>query len=490
MPVHVAFARPVLPLLVLALVLVALAAPLLACAASRNTLVPEGHRFYAPSAAPDRIILGTAADPARSQPVAWRTAPGLATTEAQIAVASASVGLHLEARTVTGTQQALPAENGLALHHVVEFDGLEPDRLYAYRVRGLGTWSEWFQFRTARTGKDGDEPFSFLYFGDAQNSVKSHFSRVIREARLEMPRPALMLHAGDLVNLRSGLHDDEWGEWFDAGAFLYAMTPNIVAAGNHEHVDTVGPDGETKEILSPHFRAQFPVPANGLPELPDTVYYTHHQGVLFVVLDSEQALEDEAVAIRQAEWLDALLAEDESRWVIVTHHHPLFSVSRGRDNPVLREHWKPVYDRHGVDLVLQGHDHSYGRGDNVAEGARLVDNEVGTVYVVSVAGPKMYLVADDREVHDRVGEDLQLFQIVHVEDEQLRFEARKVTGEIYDAFDLLRGAPRPDGGRAPNRMIERLDGAGPEAECSNPDRPRPTRCWNGTELVDRGDRSG
>lgn len=451
-----------------------IASPSIAHDTPRNTLVPPGQHPYRPSAMPDRVILTITEEPATSQIVNWRTVPGVDVTEAQIAVATGSVGLHLDAARVIGSHRTLLSENGLALHHEVRFDGLEPNTLYAYRVRGLGTWSEWFQFRTAKADAEG---FSFLYFGDAQNSVKSHFSRVIREARQELPRPAFMLHAGDLVNLRAGNHDDEWGEWFDAGAFLYAMTPNVVVSGNHEHITEERGDGTRVRILSEHFRAQFGVPTNGLPELADTVWATRYQDVLIVVLDSTQALEDPSIAARQAAWLDALLTADDSRWVIISHHHPMYSVSLGRDNPVLREHWKPVYDRHAVDLVLQGHDHTYGRGDNVAEGTMLVDDEVGTVYVVSVAGPKMYLVAEDRHIHDRVGEDLQLFQIIHVDPDTLRFEARTVTGDLYDAFELI----KQPGAR--NRLMEGLDEPRPEAVCSNPDPIRETRCWDGTELL-------
>ena len=40
-------------------------------------------------------------------------------------------------------------------------------------------WSEWVAFQTAAIGP---EPFRFLYLGDAQNSIKSHCSRVIRAA--------------------------------------------------------------------------------------------------------------------------------------------------------------------------------------------------------------------------------------------------------------------------------------------------------------------
>lgn len=445
-------------------------------AGERNTLVPPGHREYTPGPAPDRIILTVTENPGRSQAVNWRTSHAATQTVAQIVKATASAGLHLDAATVTGSSRLLGSENGLARHHQVHFEDLQPDTLYAYRVGGQSTWSEWLQFRTA---SEDAEAFSLLYFGDAQNSVKSHFSRVIREARAELPRPSLMLHAGDLVNLREGIHDDEWGEWFDAGAFLYAMTPNIVVAGNHEHVDHEDEDGSRLRVLSEHFRAQYTVPGNGPNGFADTVYSVRYQNTLFVVLDSTQAIEDAEFARQQAEWLDAVLTENTSRWVIISHHHPMFSVSLGRDNPILREHWKPVFDRHRVDLVLQGHDHTYGRGDNVAEGTTMVDGQAGTVYVVSVAGPKMYLVSEEaRHVHDRLGEDSQLYQILHVSHDRIAFEARQVTGAIYDAFDIVRDV------NGYNRLVERNRDLQGETVCGNPDPPRETRCWDGKELVD------
>jgi hypothetical protein len=439
---------------------------------ARNTLGVPGQLQYAPGGAPDRVGLVATADPATSQTVTWRTNAGVTESVAQVTRAIPTPGLHLAARSVRGRLTPLRTDNGLAHHHAVTFEGLEPDTLYAYRVRGQDTWSEWFQFHTATAEF---RPFSFFYFGDAQNSIRSHFSRVIREAFMEQARPALLLHAGDLVNSREGNHDDEWGEWFHAGGFLHGMVPSIPVAGNHEFVDV---DGTERRELSPAWEAHFKVPANGPPELRRTVYYLEHQDVLFVALDSMNALQDERLAALQAQWLDEVLDRSEHRWVVVSHHHPIHSVSRGRDNPVLRTHWLPVYERHAVDLVLQGHDHTYGRGTNVPSGTTAVDAEVGTIYVVSVAGPKMYLVSDQaRSGMDRVGEELQLYQVIRVEADRLRYESKMVTGDTYDAFDLVREA---DGGK---RLIEDTPGSVPEWRCSNPQPPRPDRCWNGTELI-------
>jgi hypothetical protein len=125
----------------------------------------------------------------------------------------------------------------------------------------------------------------------------------------------------------------------------------------------------------------------------------------------------------------------------------VFSTAKQRDNPELRAAWKPIFDKYRVDLVLQGHDHTYGRTvletpladpqttANVATGLSQRDERTGTVYVVSVSGPKMYNL-NRKPFMKRVAEDTQLYQIVHVDRDALRFEARTAIGELYDAFVL------------------------------------------------------
>lgn len=443
-----------------------------------NTLVPEGAVRYAPTIFPDRIVLLPTQDPATSQTVAWRTDTSLTAPQAQIAVAKSTPDLHRDARRVDGTSTQLRTENGTALHHHVTFTDLEPDTLYAYRVRGgehegQSTWSEWFQFRTP---KAEFSPFTAVYFGDAQNAVKSHFSRVIREAFRNAPEAMVMVHAGDLVNSRYGVHDDEWGEWFDAGGWMHGMVNQFVSPGNHEFItDMLG-----RRNLMPQWPAHFPGAGNGPAELPHTVYYTDFQGVRFISLDSTEALQSDRLARVQAEWLRGVLRDNPNQWTIVTHHHPMFSVSLGRDNAALREHWQPVYDEFGVDLVLQGHDHTYGRGQNVTEGTSGRLTLDGPVYMVSVAGPKMYLVSETaEETMDPTAEELQLFQTIQFEEGHLIYEARTVTGALFDKFELTRDA----GGRVHlNDLAPGEESPYFRHRCTNPEAPQ-NRCWNGTELI-------
>ena len=72
---------------------------------------------------------------------------------------------------------------------------------------------------------------------------------------------------------------------------------------------------------------------------------------------------------------------------------------------------------------------------NTATGANVADSGTGTVYVVSVSGPKMYPLKPS-ELMRRVAEDTQLYQVITVDSDTLRFEARTAMGTLYDAFQL------------------------------------------------------
>lgn len=420
--------------------------------------------LYAPSAMPDRVVLTWNADPRTTQVVNWRTSAEVQQGLAEIAVAEAGPNYPEKARLFQSTSQVLETDINTARFHSVLFKDLEPGTKYAYRVGDGTNWTEWFQFRTAAAEP---EPFSFVYFGDAQNNIRSMWSRVIREAHQDAPKAAFLLHAGDLVNRAES--DAEWGEWFGAGAWLNAMTPNLAIPGNHEQAR-----GDQGRRLSHHWRPTFTFPENGPPGLEETCYTMTYHNLRIVGLDSNRMLEE------QAEWLDDVLEENESQWVVCTFHHPVFSTGRDRDNPELRALWKPVFDKYKVDLVLQGHDHTYGRtglevpsvasanefastagsgstpaqtasarvGDiNVPTGVQQVDEQTGTVYVVSVSGPKMY--NNTRyEFMKRLAEDTQLYQIISIDGGTLRFEARTAIGQLYDAFELNKR------GNEINRLVE------------------------------------
>lgn len=414
---------------------------------------------------PDRIILTPGADPSTAMAVSWRTDTAQANAEAEIVPMLASPGFGALARAVAGKSWPTTSENGPATYHQARFDGLTPDTPYAYRVKGSAGWSEWQQFRTASADA---KPFSFIYLGDTQNRILDIGSLAWRRAIVQAGNPQLMLHAGDLVASRDDLvHDDEWGEWAAAGGWTLATIPQVPAPGNHEYVDVALPGGKEGRKLNPHWPLAFALPGNGAPGVEGTSYVLDWQGVRFVVLDGTSAI-DLGTLAAQTQWLDAKLAESKARWNVVLFHQPIFTCARPKNTPAMYKSWKPVLEKHRVDLVLQGHDHCYARltdeaGKAASAAARGAGKPVGPVYMVSVAGAKMYGLNDRSGTQpDRVAEDSSLFQTVDVSADRLKVRSFLNTGRLYDGFDLVRGAD----GR--NRLEELPDELPTIRRCTGP----------------------
>lgn len=376
----------------------------------------------APEMRPDRVVVNLTASPATSFAVSWRTAPEVKQATGEIAVAEKGPHFAGKASKVPAVSRSFEGDaESAAIYHSVTFDGLQPGTRYAYRVGDGQHWSEWNHVMTASLEA---EPFSFLYFGDAQNDIYSHCSRVIRQGLLHCSDADFTLHAGDLVNTFNS--DREWGEWFDAAGWIHRTIPVIAVPGNHEY---------GKPGLSPHWRHVFTMPENGPEELKESVYSLDYQGVRFVALNSNEKRSAQAV------WLREVLRDNPNRWTIVTMHHPVYSTARGRDNAGMRDEWQPIFDEFGVDLVLQGHDHTYGRtgfmqyDPEVKEGHQATVSDSGVVYVVSVTGPKQYDL-NRNDFMMKMAEQTQLYQIISIQGGELRYDAYNALGEKEDGFTL------------------------------------------------------
>ncbi len=398
---------------------------------------------YAAGNLADRIVLTPGADAATQLAISFRTDVQQGTAQLEFGPALAGPQLTAKAQPRTGQTRRLDAENGPSNYHQVRLEKLTPDTAYVYRVKGSAGWSEWHQFRTAR---QTFAPFTFLYLGDTQNDILAVASRTIRQALRSVARPALVVHAGDLVASRDELaHDDEWGEWNQAGGWAYAAIPQLVAAGNHEYIDTVQADGSESRTLGAHFPAQFALPRNGAEGVADTSYVSDYQGVRFVVLDGTSAL-DLGTLENQTRWLENALKTSQATWNVVVMHQPIYTCARPEDTEELKAAWQPLLERYKVDLVLQGHDHCYSRlthaaGRDATRQAQQANQPIGPVYLVSVTGSKMYGLNDRAHTQpDRSAEDTQLFQTIAVEQNRLSVRTYTADDRLYDAFDIQRDA--------------------------------------------------
>ena len=393
-----------------------------------------------PSKDPDRIILTFHGDPATSRAVTWRTDKTVTKAVAQIAEATVnskftSDDTEIDAVTEPFDLGQYKRNSSLIVHyHSVRFQGLKPDALYVYRVGdGSKYWSEWIQFRTA---KSSYAPIQFVYFGDAQNDILDHWSRVIRMAYQTATNASFAIHAGDLVNIAH--RDHEWAQWFKAGGFLHSQWTAIPAVGNHEFSAV---NGGSRRV-SIQWRPQFTLPVEKSldPQLHETVYSVDYQDVRIIVLNSNENLE------QQTKYLEAQLKNCTAKWKIVTCHHSIFSPAKGRDFKFAREYWKPLLDKYNVDLVLNGHDHTYARGHVPIRTKDGDSSELGTVYITSVSGPKQYGL-DRKQIlsyksqgyrSDKTAEQTQFFQVISIEDNTLSYVAYTVTGDEYDRATITK----------------------------------------------------
>jgi len=260
---------------------------------SINLLSAQNRDYYPPTAVPDRIMLNLTESPSTSMAVTWRSAMYVRKGLVQLAEADPSPDFKDSIRVIKAIKTAYLSDHNGANYYSAMMDSLKAGTLYAYRVGDDIHWSEWIHFQTADST---EAPISFIYFGDAQNDLKSMWSRTIRGAYQQMPKADFLLHAGDLDNSRNRDHD--WGEWYYAGGWIYGMMPSIATPGNHEY----GRDEMGVYSLSKHWKPTFTLPENGPEDFEETVYYIDYQGTRIISLDSPAFSRSGRDSALQVEW--------------------------------------------------------------------------------------------------------------------------------------------------------------------------------------------
>jgi hypothetical protein len=390
-----------------------------------KTHVPSG-------AGPDQVSISFGTDPLHELVWTWRTAPDGDQTAIRIVPArfeSAESESHhqpdlTDLRLARGHSELVRSTDVLndpvIRRHSVTVGKLNPDTTYLYSL-GDGTGTGWGPWRAVKTGRPRVDRIEFLYMGDPQTGLKEWGQRLTTAVRRH-PAIDFILLAGDLVD--RGNERTNWDHFFLRAEEIFERIPVMPCVGNHEYLDR-GP------VL---YQSFFHLPRNGPKGVaPGLVYHFESGGVFIAVLDSTQAVCDVNEARRQAEWLDAALSESRAGWKFVMFHHPIYPSHPSRDNPMLREHWLPVLDKHHVDMVLQGHDHAYLR-THPMHGDRPVSTPAeGTVYVVSVSGDKFYdqVPRDYTEVGLMQTPTYQTIEIDNVEN-RLTYRAWTDAGEVAD----------------------------------------------------------
>lgn len=361
---------------------------------------------------PDHILLTWHDDPATTQAINWRTATGVTEAWVEYRLAGeASDPVRVDAAFSVLEDHLL--KNDPEVHRfTAAIEELTPSTRYEYRVvTANGTASPWHTFQT---GPAEAAPFSFIYFGDAQLGL-DFWGDLVQAAWGAHPETDFMLIAGDLVN--EGRWRNEWDEFFRGGEGVFDHIPLMPCIGNHD----VDPRNRATNYL-----LSFHLPENGPPTIePQRAYHFTYGNALFVILDSMSDPRD------QSAWLDEVLAASDATWKFVMFHHPVYSSSHRRDNPVIRREWAPIFERHGVDFALQGHDHAYLRTEPLRDGAPAED---GVIYVISVAGTKYYSTQRVYDFETVAFPDTSTYQSISIETnpDRLVYRAFEIDGTLRD----------------------------------------------------------
>lgn len=405
------------------------------------TLLASGRvwKTHVPSSdSADQVTISFGADPAHNLVWSWRTRPEVRETALRIMPARyEGADSHGEPdpdlsgmRVVPGTSTLIRTPSVLndpvVRRHVVAMTDLSPDTTYLYSLsdgspRGWGPW------RTVQTGRTRSGRVEFLYMGDAQTGLEAWGQR-LRAAFRRHPGIEFILLAGDLVD--RGNERTNWDHFFLRSQEVFERIPIMPCAGNHEYLDQ-GPR---------LYRSFFRLPDNGPEGIDPGLVYQFETGSVFVaVLDSTLAVSDPGLARLQARWLDRALARTRATWKLVVFHHPVYPSHPWRDSPALREYWVPVFDKHHVDLVLQGHDHAYLRTRPMRGNAPASSPEEGTVYVVSVAGDK-FCDQPPRDYIEVGFTKTSTYQTIEIDDvaNRLTYRAWTDEGQVADRLELTK----------------------------------------------------
>ncbi len=239
--------------------------------------------------------------------------------------------------------------------HVTELTDLEPGTDYRFR---FGENSVAFTFRTMP--RDATKPIRFVVGGDTMEPLDfldEGFEATCRLAAKQDPMFAVI--GGDIAYANgSPKRVKRWYRWL-AGWKKYMVTsdgrliPLLVTIGNHE---VQGRYDQTPG-QAPFFYSLFAMPG---PRGYNVLDIGRYMSVVLLDSDHTHPIDGE-----QTDWLRRTLADRQDvPHLFAVYHVPAYPSVRKFDNRVstkVREHWVPLFERLGVDVVFEHHDHVYKR---------------------------------------------------------------------------------------------------------------------------------
>ena len=259
-----------------------------------------------------------------------------------------------------------------------DLTGLSPGTTYSYRViQGGQNVTPESDTPPYRFSTPGPGPVSFLVFGDSGDGSSHQLAVTLQ---LVKENPNFVVHVGDITE-ESGTYNELTANYFEYYYTLMRRVCFFTIAGNHEYIT---------QYSAPYLALHAP-PTDTVPAPDSGRYYSFDWAdIHFVGLDAN--LLDPYFADAQARmlaWMDNDLAQSQALWKIVFFHQTAYPTFHHIDDPIdiaARALFVPILERHGVQLVLSGHEHNYQRSKPMRGGVPVPAGTSGTVYMVSGGG--------------------------------------------------------------------------------------------------------
>ena len=310
--------------------------------------------------------------------------------------------------------------------HEATLTSLRPNTTYQYDLRvGTGdpTPGVVDQFHTAPTAGTGT--VRFIAFGDSGNgsSAQQQVATAMDSQTFD-----IAIHTGDIA-YGSGTYAQYANYFFPYYKDWLRRKGFFPSIGNHD--DMTG--------SATPYRTLFALPREAAtaayPNNAERFYSFDYGPVHFIALDTEAAFLSSARRAEQLAWLEAdLQASQTQPWRVAFFHRPPYNsgVEHGSDLAI-RQAFGPLFERYGVQLVLNGHEHAYERTVPWRESTD-ASRQAVTYFVTGGAGAALYTTG--RSAWTAYSRAVHHFLRGSISAGEAMIEAVGTNGSVIDRFVL------------------------------------------------------
>lgn len=261
---------------------------------------------------------------------------------------------------------------------------LDVNSTYIYRICDMGAEKKFGKYIgteevTLKTKNPKANSFTFIHVSDTQQG-HVNFGNILSTV---MSKADFLLHTGDFIQ---NPQEPEWKDMLDTNFMYFSSIPTMPISGNHE-INAGFKNNDTFR----HFNNKIPAQTS----TSSGYFYSFVYGNAKFIMLNTNDLKNNQLTTEQYEWLVNELKSNTCKWTIVALHNPLYGVGEWgtKNNTIalaLQEQLKGIFAQYGVDLVLQGHDHTIARSFPInAEGnpqTETVEKINGVEYSVNPKG--------------------------------------------------------------------------------------------------------